>query len=1023
MEQQSFGYWLKLKRKALDLTREELAERVGYSAATIRKIEDEERHPSAQVVERLADVFDIPPDERIAFLRFARGDLKSTPTSRVENVPWLVSDIHEPETAGSKTHLATFLFTDIEDSAKLWERTPEQMKVALQRHNAILHEAITSNGGTVFQIVGDAFCAVFTTVPAAISAALTVQHSLHQEQWDLPFPIRVRIGIHTGEAEPASNDPLTGGYASNQTLNHVARILSAGHGGQVLLSLAARELIKDSMPMNTELRDMGEHYLKNLVHPEHLFQVNRVGLPSDFPPLNTLNSRRHNLPIQLTSFIAREQEIALIHTYLLNVDIRLVTLLGPPGIGKTRLSIEAAREALSDFADGVFFVALAPLGDPSLVAPTIVQTLGFAETEPKPIVERLKEGIADKQMLLMLDNLEHIIEGVVPLVSELLISCPRLKILTTSREALRVQGEWLYPIPSLNIPKEIASIDEEVGSQFSALMLFVERARAVQPDFALNVDNVQAVAAICARLDGLPLAIELIAARVRFMSPQMLLSRMGDRFTLYADGMRAIPERQKTLYNAISWSYDLLITPEQILFRRLAIFADGFTLEAAKAVCGQDALKRNDFLDLLGRLIDKSLVMIEMASASNGMRYRLLETIREYALEKLNHSDEMKTICFRHLTFFAEIIDEAERNFKGPEQAVWYNRLDHELGNLRVALTWFDGTENAERRLLFAAGLWRYWKSRGQSSEGRRHLQRTLDGLPPGPARQTLACAKALTAAGSLAYYEGDFSYSEQSRKEALAIFRNLDDKVGIADCLNGLGNTAISQGNYDSARVLYEESLIIRKELGDKWGVARLLGNLGLLAYFQTDYIQARSLHSESITLFRELQDDEGVANELVNLGDVVRHQGELSTALSLYEESATISKQLKDQWGFAYAIMGIADVAFEQGDLSKASSLYRECLVMFQEEADHIGLPYALEAVAALALVKNQMEKAARIYGAADTLRKKTNSPMPLPNRAAYQRNMSVLNQQLDRSKFETAMEQGRSMPMEQAIAYALE
>ena len=1032
MAEVSFGEWLKRRRKAEGLTQEQLAQQVSCSTITLRKIEAKERRPSVQITQRLAEIFNIPPNEQTAFLRFARGDWKAAPTGVVEDAPWLISHIREHEIKGSpdnlsnpKIRLVSFLFTDIEGSAKLWGNAPEQMKAALQRHRAILQEAITSNGGTVFQIVGDAFCAAFPTVPSAISAALTAQYRLQQEQWDLPFPIRVRMGIHTGEAEPASNDPLTGGYTSNQTLNRVARILSAGHGGQVLLSLAARELVKDSMPVNTELSDMGEHYLKNLIHPEHLFQLNIAGLPSDFPPLNTLNLHRHNLPIQLTSFIAREQEIALIHGYLLNVDIRLVTLIGPPGIGKTRLSIETAREALSDFADGVFFVALAPLEDSSLVAPTVVQTLGFAETELKLPIERLKEAIGNKQMLLVLDNLEHIIEGAVPLVSDLLMTCPRLKILTTSREALRLSGEWLYPVPALNLPTttQLQSIDMEEMSQYSALTLFAERARAVRSDFVLNADTIEAVANICIQLDGLPLAIELIAARIRLLSPQALLSHMDDRFTLYADGMRAMPARQKTLHNAITWSHDLLTEPEQILFRRLAIFAGGFTLEAAEAVCGQNGLKPNDVFDLLGRLVDKSLVVVEVSSMGKETRFRMLKTIREYAYEKLNKSGEMRIIYLHHLTFFAEIVDEAERNFKGPDQAVWYNHLDNELDNLRVALTWFEGSENAEMRLLFAAGLWRYWKSRGQSSEGRGHLQRILEGLPPGPSRQTSACARALTAAGSLAYYEADFSYSEQSRKEALAIFRNLNDKIGVADCLNGLGNSAISQGNYDSARVFYEESLIIRKELGDKWGVARLLGNLGLLAYFQANYIQARSLHLESLALFRELGDDEGVANELVNLGDVVRHLGDLSTAHSFYEQSAAISRELRDRWGLAYAIMGIADVAFEQGDFSTASALHRECLTMFQKGADHVGLPYALESVAALALVKNQPEKAARIFGASDALRKSTNSPMPLPNCSTYQKNISILQQQLDRSKFEAAWTAGCGMSREQAVAYALE
>jgi tetratricopeptide (TPR) repeat protein len=424
---------------------------------------------------------------------------------------------------------------------------------------------------------------------------------------------------------------------------------------------------------------------------------------------------------------------------------------------------------------------------------------------------------------------------------------------------------------------------------------------------------------------------------------------------------------------------------------------------------------------LLSQLINKSLVNKE--ELTNETRYSMLETIREYALKKLDDSGEMDIIYFRHLMFFAKLVEEAESNFKGPDQALWYNRLDREIDNLRVALTRFKGLENVEIRLRFAAGLWRYWKSRRHSTEGREHLKRILEDLPPGSARQTPAYARALTAVGSLAYYEGDFSYSEQTRKEALAIFRNLDDKVGIADCLNGLGNAAISQGNYESAGRCYEESLMIRKDLGDKWGVARLLGNLGLLAYFQTDYIRARSLHFESLSLFRELRDEEGIANELGNLGDVVRHQGELLTALTLYEESATISRKLKDQWGLCYARMGMADVALAQGDLSKASSLYRESLIILQKGADFIGLPFALESIATLALRRNQPEKAVRLLSAADALRKNTNSPLPLPDHSSYQNNLSSVKEQLDPSMFDFLWSEGRAMTTDQAIAVALE
>ena len=831
MAETSFGRWLQRRRKALDLTQEELAQRVGCAAETLRKIEADVRRPSRQMAERLAEALEIPGVDRAAFVKAARAELAAD---------------------------------------RLKSPTQDLLQIAF-------------------------------------------------------VPPR------------SPNKPIT------------------------------------------------------------------------------------NLPAPLTKFIGREKEQADVIDLI--TKHRLVTLTGPGGIGKTRLSIRAGEACLRHHVDGVWIVELAPILDPLLVPRTAAIAIGLRDEPQRPVIDMLSDYLRGKEMLLILDNCEHLLDACAQLADTLLKYCPDLKILATSRESLRVLGEWLYAVPPLDLPKANSSIDMATVSQFSALTLFAERARAVRSDFSLNKDNAKTVTMICAQLDALPLAIELIAARARFMSPQTLLTKLNDQFVFSAGGVRAGSSRQKTLHNAMTWSYNLLTEPEQVLFRRLSIFAGGFSVEAAQAVCAQEELEGKDIFDLLGQLIDKSLVIVEGVSTSDEARYYLLETIRQYAFEKLKGSEEVRSLRLLHLTFFAEMVEEAERNFKGPLQATWYHQLDHELDNLRAALTCFEGLEHAEIRLRFGAGLWRYWKSRGQSSEGRRHLQRTLNGLPPGPARQTPAYARALTAAGSLAYYEGDFSYSEQSRKEALTVFRNLGDQVGIADCLNGLGNTAISQGDYDSARLFYEEGLTIRRDLGETWGVARLLGNLGLLAYFQGNYVQAYSLHSDSLALFRELRDDEGVANELVNLGDVALHQAELSSALAFYTKSATISRGLKDQWGLAYAILGIANVAFEQGDFSTASSLYRECLSMFLEEADHIGLPYALESVAALSIMKNQLEKATRIFAAADALRKRKNSPMPLPDSSAYQKKLSVLQGQLDRSNFEAAWIEGRAMTMEQAVEYALE
>ncbi|HEU4746431.1 MAG TPA: adenylate/guanylate cyclase domain-containing protein, partial [Anaerolineales bacterium] len=708
----------------------------------------------------MAEFFHIPAEERTAFLRFARGDWQAAPSGEVEDVPWLISHARgQSDVSNPAIHLATFLFTDIEGSAKLWENAPDRMKVALQRHHQILQEAITSTGGTVFQIMGDAFCAACPTVLSAVSAAVNAQQELHREQWDLPFPIRARMGIHTGEAERTSND----NYASGPTLNRVARILSAAHGGQILLSLATKDLVKDSLPANTELRDMGEHYLKNLMYPEHLFQLNIADLPSEFPPLNTL-THRHSLPVQVTSFVARESEIALVHEYLSKDNIRLVTLIGPPGIGKTRLSIEAARASLHDFADGVFFVALAllPMGDPNSIPSGISQALGFLETGNSAPEDQLKENIGQKQMLIVLDNCEHLIEGMASIASRLLSACPHLKLLATSRESLRIPGEWLYPIPAFDIPKESDAIGLDTASTFPALMLFLERARAVRPDFKLTSDNVQTIAAICAHLDGLPLVIELMAARMRLMSPQALLDRLTGQFVLTADGMRAASERQKTLRNAIDWSYSLLSEQEQKLFVYLSVFSGSFTLAEAEAIFAHTVSEKS-VPELLTLLLDKSLIR-RVANESREDRYEMLMTIQEYALERLRGSGEEIEIRNRHLAYFCELAEQARPGLRGAGQLAWLDCLDSEYDNLRAVLHWAQESRAIAEGLRLITALEWFWAWRVHLQEPILALENLLAG--PLPADQNLVLTGAHRVAGHLQSTAGNKISADAHFKE-----------------------------------------------------------------------------------------------------------------------------------------------------------------------------------------------------------------------------------------------------------------
>src|SRR6266540_3827939 len=555
----SFGYWVRRQRKALDLTQQGLAERVGCSLAAIKKIEGDERRPSRQIAERLADILGVPAAQREMFLEVARG-LRPVDQLLLGHEP-LVST-HLP------TGLVTFLFTDIEGSTQLWEQYPQAMEEAHARHDKILREAIQSNNGYVFQMIGDEFCAAFDTAEIAVRAAVKSQLDLHTENWG-ETPIHVRMGIHTGKAE-LQEDGVYHGYV---TLSHAERVMSVAHGGQVLLSSTTQQLVQDELPKGVELRDLGQQQLKDLSRPEHLFQLNIADLPSDFPLLNTLASARHNLPVQLTSFVGREKELAEVKSLL--QETHILTLTGPGGTGKTRLSLQLAAEVLKEFSDGVWLVELAPLADPTLVIPTVASTLGVREQPGRTISDALMDYVRAKSMLLLLDNCEHLIETCAQLTNALLRTAPRLKILASSREALGIAGETAYRVPSLPLPDPQQLQDLDALAQNDCVHLFIDRAMAANPSFRLKEKNAHAIADICRRLDGIPLAIELASARTKVFPPEEIAARLDDRFRLLTGGSRTALERHQTLFALIEWSHNLLSEAERVLLRRLSVFAGG----------------------------------------------------------------------------------------------------------------------------------------------------------------------------------------------------------------------------------------------------------------------------------------------------------------------------------------------------------------------------------------------------------------------------------------------------------------
>lgn len=865
VEAHSFGYWLRLKRKALDLTREALADRVGCSAATIQKLEEEERRPSTQIAERLAEIFSIPTHEQTDFLRFARGDLRFAPAETKEDFPWRTSS----------------------------------------------------------------------------------------------------------------------------------------------------------------------------------------------------KSTRSNLPAPVTSLVGREKEISDIPGYLLNSGIRLVTLIGPPGIGKTRLSIEAARAGLTDFPDGVFFVALAPLDDPNLIAPALVQALGYVGTKNISTTEQLKEGIGDKILLIVLDNCEHLIEDVSSLASGLLSACSRLKILTTSREALHVPGEWLYSVPTLGMPKEDSAVDMETLSKFPALTLFAERARAVRSDFELDSGNVQAIASICAQLDGLPLAIELIAARMRLMSPQVLLERWNDQFMLSADGMRAVSTRQKTLNNAISWSYNLLSDEEQRLFAHLSVFSGGFTLAAAEAIFSRIVTGKS-VTDLIASLLDKSLLQRPLDREAHGEpHFHMLVTIQQFAMDRLRQMGEEAEVRNWHLEYFLDLAEKGDKEIRGPSQIEWANRLEREHDNFRAALEWSVSNYKTESALRMLCALGWPWEIRGRYSEARNWLDKIrrlpdVNNYPAIYARllnhigrhswtqhlrndahslleesKTISAklgddgeqilAEALNWLGLVVRSDGDSKKAEPLFKRGLELYQKWENQSGVALSTFHLGVVESQLNHDDVALSLLEKSLSLFRQLGDLFFTARVSLFLGYLFLKQGNYDKARLFFEEHLRIDKELQFWDGIADGLRDLGNLYSYQGKYDQASQYYEESVTVCREHGLNKYHVYYSSGLLALRFN--NYARAFQRFTYLLDLARKSGEKVHVSILLMALAAVAGGTIQSERAAKLNGAAQAVFETIDDQIPLFDRAEFDRHIQIACDQLGDSKFEALAAEGRAMTMEQAVAFALE
>ncbi len=738
-------------------------------------------------------------------------------------------------------------------------------------------------------------------------------------------------------------------------------------------------------------------------------------------PAKQVESRPSNIPVQRTGFVGREKELAAAMELLLRADARLVTITGPGGIGKTRLAVEVANGVVENFPGGVYFVPLSPLNDPDLIVSVIVQTLGLRGTGGQSPLEILKKNLQDSSRpptLFLLDNFEHL-AAAAPTVAEMLAMGPNLKILVTSRSALHVYGEREFPVPPLALPDSRSKPSVEVLSQSPAVALFVQRAMAVKPDFELNGENGSAIIEICTRLDGLPLAIELAASRIKVLSPSSMRTRLASRLQLLTGGARDLPERQQTLRAAIDWSFDLLSAAEQKLFRRLSVFVGGCTLESAEAVCDAKGDLDLDLLDGMASMVDKSLLQ-RVEQANGESRFAMLETIREYAREKLTASGEEASTRRAHAAYCLVLAEEEAAQPSGAEGLEWLEVLALEHDNCRAALEWLTATGDAEWGLRLGGALFRFWEMREYLAEGRDRLGKLLK--LPGAAALTKARARALFAAGVLAREQGDYTSAEALVRENLDIARHLSDKQGVAVSLNALASFAQDRGDVAAARSLFEESLALWRESGDQKDVARSLSNLANVLKLEGDYPRARTLYAECLSIFRGLGDKTGVAWSLNSQGDVARDQGDSATARTLYEQGLTIFREVGDRRGIAATLADQGNLAREQRDCAAAQSLHRESLSIFQELDQKRGIARLLECFACTAATQLQAERSLRLAGAAAALRQYIGAPLTPAEQAELEVILDPARQALTHTVGATAWLEGWATPVEKTMKEVL-
>jgi predicted ATPase/class 3 adenylate cyclase len=922
------------------------------------------------------------------------------------------------------TGTVTFLFTDVEGSTRLWEMHAEAVRAALIRHDALVEETIPRCRGLVVRPrgEGDSRFAVFVKATDAVGAAAALQIAFYREPWTTPAPLRIRIAIHTGEADLREGDY----YGS--AVNRCARLRSAAHGGQTLLSSATCDLVRDSLPAGVELLDLGEHRLKDLQRPEHIFQLAVEGLPSSFPPLDALDARPNNLPARQSSLVGREEELAAVQRLLLREDAGLLTLTGPGGVGKTRLALQAAAELIEEFQDGAYFVDLTPVHDPDLVASAIAQVLGVRDAVGQPAIDSLKEYLRDKHMLLVLDNFEHLVRAAA-LVAQLLAASPGLRVLVTSRAALHVRGEQEFTVSPLQLPdsRHLPLVQSASSlkalSENEAVALFVQRARLVKPDFELTAENAATVLRICERLDGLPLAIELAAARIRLLPPQAMMARLQERLKLLTGGARDLPLHQQTMRDTIAWSCELLSPEEQKLFNCISVFAGGCTLEAVEAVCDPTGRFNLDPLDGIAALVDKSL--LREGEIRGEPRFSILETIREFGMERLQAGGERQAIERQFVNYFLQVVPRAgwEWAYKEAEQKAWLERQDVEQNNLRAAVEW-SLQNDTEAALRFCDSLIWPWVLRGNPDEARMWVERAL-ALPDAASKP--GYASTMLASATLAVFRSDFAVARPRLQQAIPLLDPNQDALMVGQAIGLLAmSISMQEGpgdTLDSVVDLARDRVASVRAAGNKLNLAPDLVGLSIAYFFQANYEEARRTLEEAVALHELPLGYAGPVRAWSLLGDIARIEGDYAGAEPLYEKSLALARAVDARNEVPTILHSLGYVALARGDIAQARELFDGSLSLHQEPRDKGGIAEALAGFAALARANGRPERSVRLYGAVAALQAANKISMWPSERVEFERNTSALRAQLDEATWAKAWAEGSAMSMEQAVEYALQ